>query len=465
MRRIKKPVFFIVSLCIVIFGLLTTFGIHYQYGDITHTYIKGVKDIRWGIDIRGGVDATFSPANNYNATKDEMDAAKTMLDQRLISLNVTDYGLYVDYRNKNLIVRFPWKSDESDFDPNKAVEEIGANAILTFREGNETDSNGLPTGVTATNIILQGKDVKNASAVLDPDTNEPVVSLELETSGKSKFAEATTKLAGNGVISIWMDDDLISYPSVSVPITDGRAQISGGFTGDEAKALADKINAGALPFKLDKPSVNIINPSQGMGARDAMAVSGIIGFILVAIYITFTYKMSGFIASIALVGQIIGSLAAVSGFFGFIPSFTLTIPGIAGIILSIGMGVDANVITSERIKEELRKGKSLDGSIALGYDKGFSAIFDGNVTVILVAIVLMGAFGPPDSIFAKILYPVFFLFGPSAAGAVYSFGYTLIVGVICNFVFGVTASRLMLTSISKFKAFRNPKLYGGVKND
>ena len=141
----------------------------------------------------------------------------------------------------------------------------------------------------------------------------------------------------------------------------------------------------------------------------------------------------------------------------------MTLPGIAGIILSLGMGVDANIISAERIKEEIRAGKSIDGALDAGYSRAFSAIFDSNITMIIVAIVLMGAFGPPASFFSQLLSPVFFMFGPVAAGTIYSFGYTLLVGVIFNFIFSVTASRLMLKSISRFNAFRKPQYYGGDK--
>lgn len=163
-------------------------------------------------------------------------------------------------------------------------------------------------------------------------------------------------------------------------------------------------------------------------------------------------------------GQVAGTLAFVSGYFGFMNGSILTIPGIAGIILAVGMGVDANIITAERIREELDKGKTLDGSIELGFKTAFSAILDGNVTMILVAIILMGAFGTPDSIFSKMLKFAFFMFGPSTAGTIYSFGFTLLTGVILNLFFGVFCSRLMIASLSKFKALRKPTLYGGGKN-
>ena len=262
-------------------------------------------------------------------------------------------------------------------------------------------------------------------------------------------------------ISIWMDDTMISAPTVNDPITDGQASITGSFTAEAAQDLADKINSGALPFALETANYSTIDPSLGTGARDVMILAGAVAFVLVAIFMICIYRLPGVVAVIALMGQLALSVAAVSGYLPFIPSFTLTLPGIAGIILAIGMGVDANVITSERIREEVRSGKSIDGAIELGYQRAFSAILDGNMTVVIVAIILMGAFGPPSSLFAKLLNPIFFLFGSTLAGTVYSFGYTLLVGVIGNFIFGILCSKLMLKSISRFKAFRKPKFYGG----
>jgi protein-export membrane protein SecD len=287
------------------------------------------------------------------------------------------------------------------------------------------------------------------------------VSLELNDSGKEKFSKATAKIGS--VISIWMDNTLISKPVVHSQITDGKAEISGSFDAESATKLANQINGGALPFALKTENYNTISPSLGMGAKDAMVLAGFIAFILVAILMIVSYRLPGVIAVISLTGQIILMLSSVTGFFAVFPSFTLTLPGIAGIILSIGMGVDANIITAERIREEISNGRTIDGAIDLGYNRAFTAIFDGNVTVIIVAIILMGAFGPPESLFARMLTPVLFMFGPTTAGTIYSFGYTLLVGVILNLLMGVLTSRLLLKSISRYSAFRKPVLYGGEK--
>ena len=464
MRKITKPVFFIVLICILGFAYLTYAGIHTQYGDIRTSYIKGIDEIRWGIDIQGGVNAPFEPdleSGKSKITDDEMDAAKAVIEQRLVGLNITDNEVYADYTKHRIMVSFPWQSGEEDFDPEEAIAELGETAQLTFAKGTTQ-----VTGSDDANLVLTGTDVKHAEAVQTQDQETGnityVVSLELNESGKKAFADATTELAGSGQISIWMDDDMISAPNVNEPITDGNCQISGNFTFETAKALADKINAGALPFNLKTTNTNIISATLGEGAKSAMTMAGIIAFCIIFIYMIIIYKLPGFVAGIALFGQAAGTLACISGFFGNVESFTLTIPGIAGIILAIGMGVDANVIVSERIKEELNNGKTLNGAIELGYKRAWSAVFDGNITVVFVAVILMGAFGPTDSLFGTLLRPLFAAFGASTAGTIYSLGYTLLVGIVLNFVFGIFCSRLMLASLSKYKCFKNRKLYGGV---
>ena len=224
MRRVKKPVFFIVLICILGLGYLTFAGIHTQYGDIKTTYIKGADEIRWGIDIQGGVNATFQPADGYNATDDEMDAAKAVIEQRLISLNITDSEVYVDYSKDRVMVSFPWQAGEENFDPEAAVSELGETAVLTFRKGTQADGEE----------VLTGTDVKKAEAQQYQDEKTGGVKfgvgLTLNSEGAKKFADATAELAGKGQISIWMDDKSISAPNVESAITDGKAQITGNFT-------------------------------------------------------------------------------------------------------------------------------------------------------------------------------------------------------------------------------------------
>ena len=464
MKKVGKPVFFIIVLLIAAMGYLTVAGVTTVYGDSTTRAIKGIDDVRWGIDIRGGVDVTFSPPEGVTATAEEMDAAESIIQVRLVSQNITDREVYTDHDKNRIIVRFPWKADETEFNPEQAIAELGAMANLTFREGANIGPDGKPAGDTLNKPVLEGKDIESATAVYSTansaGTPEYGVELKLKESGKQKFAEATGRLIGQP-ISIWMDETLISAPTVRNQINDGIAQITGQFTSQEATDLANKINAGALPFALVTENYNTISPTLGAGAKDAMMMAGAIAFAVVAAIMLVCYRLPGLVAIIALAGQVILMIASITGFFSVFPSFTLTLPGIAGIILAIGFGVDANIITAERIKEELANGRSLDSAVDSGFKRAFSAILDGNVTVIIVAIILMGSFGPPDSLFARILSPLFFMFGTSAAGTIYSFGYTLLIGVLLNLLMGVLASRLMLKSVSRQSWARNPALYGG----
>lgn len=457
--KITKPVFFVVFFLIVIFTLLSTVGIRTYYGDIKTSWIWGIDDIRWGIDIRGGVNVTFKPPADYEKentiTEDDLNGAKSMIEQRLVNKNINDYDVYVDSATNSIIVQFPWQSDDTSFDPEQAVREIGETALLTFREKYEIDADGLPTGVTKENIVLTGADVESAKAGYirsdNNSTGQYIVQLNFKESGRDKFAEATERLAQNvngtdNVLSIWMDDVCISHPTVSKKINDSSAQIEGSFTAEEANDLANKINGGALPFKLEIDTLSTISPILGTGARNAMALAGLIAFILIAIFMIIYYRLPGFVAVVALTGQVAGMFAAITGFFGFNTASSLTLPGIAGIILSIGMGVDANVISAERIKEELKAGRTIDGAVKNGFQRGFTAILDSNLTVIIVALILMAVFGT--------------WFGASTEGTVYSFGYTLLAGVIMNFIMACWATRLMTVSLSKFKCFRKPALFG-----
>ena len=449
-------------LLILAFVYTAFFGVSAKYGDVTTTYIKGAKDIRFGVDIKGGVNVTFVPSEDYDATEEQLEAAQLVIENRLVALNVTDYELYVDPSSDSLILEFPWQSGETDFDPESAIEEIGTTAYLTFREGSSADGD----------LILDGSMIESAAAQYGPVTSggasEYYVSLKFTDEGAKAFGEATTRLAAsNGTISIWLDDENVSTATVNAAITDGEAIItssaSNPFTQDAVVKMARQINSGALPFALKVDSYSTVSPSLGENSLSAMVLAGVIAFALIVVFMTVLYRLPGFLACIALAGQVAATLAFVSGYFPVFESFTLTLPGIAGIILAIGMGVDANVITAERIKEELKNGKSLDGALKSGFARGLTPIIDGNVTIVIVAIVLMGAFGPSDGLFAKALHFVFFAFGPSTAGTIYAFGYTLLTGVLLNFVFGVFATRVMIRGATSIKALRNPWLYGAAK--
>ena len=207
-------------LLIAAFVYTAFFGVAVKYGDVTTPYLKGAKDIRFGVDIKGGVNVTFVPSDGYDATDDQLEAAQLVIENRLVALNVTDYELYVDNNSDSLILEFPWQSGETNFDPEAAIEEIGTTAYLTFREGSSADGE----------LILDGSMVESAAAQYGPvsgSSSEYYVALKFTDEGAKAFGDATTKLyQSGGTISIWLDDENVSTASVNAAITDGQAIIT-----------------------------------------------------------------------------------------------------------------------------------------------------------------------------------------------------------------------------------------------
>lgn len=414
-RRFVFPVVLIIALimaCSAIFGLTIPFGIY-----IFH--FPGAQDIRLGIDIRGGVDAVYEPTGlDRKPTASELEAARSIIETRLDKNNILDYEVTIDETNGYVLVRFPWKTGETAFDPQSALAELGETAMLTFRDAQGT-------------VLVEGRHVENSAVKTDPNTGEIMVGLKFNSEGTMLFSDATKRLVGQR-INIFMDDTLIQSATVEEHIAGGEAVINNMKSAEEAKALADKINSGALPFSMVTKNHSIISPTLGANALNIMLEAGVIAFGLICVLLIVYYRMSGFVACISLLIQISGQVLVLS-----LTQITLTITGIAGIILSIGMGVDANVIISERISDELRSGKTLRASITSGFKNAFSSVFDGNITVLIVAVILMSL----------------------GSGALLSFAYSLLIGILFNFIAGVTASRLMIRSLSDYKVFNRPRLY------
>jgi protein-export SecD/SecF family membrane protein len=417
--RNKKYVFFVVLAISVIMTYTAVYGLTIPLGRSLELVVPGAPEMRYGIDIRGGVDAVFEPVElDRKPTRQELESARSIIETRLDNQNILDRDVTIDDQNGYIIVRFPWQSGETEFDPETAIKELGETAMLTFR-----DDDG--------NVLVNGANVEEASVGTNPQTGGYVVQLKFDNEGTKLFSEATERLVGKN-ISIYMDETLIQTAVVKTHIPGGEAYIDGMSGVEEAKALSDKINAGALPFSLTSKNHSTISPTLGSGALETMVLAGGIAFLVICVLLIVYYRLPGFVACISLLIQVSGQILALS-----IPQITLTLTGIAGVILSIGMGVDANVIISERISEEIKSGKSLGYAISLGFKNAFSSVFDGNITVLIVGVILMAL----------------------GSGSLLSFAYTLLTGIAFNFIAGVTASRLMIYSLSQFEALRKPKLY------
>jgi preprotein translocase subunit SecD len=412
--------------------------------------------IRYGIDIRGGVRVVLEPVEGENPTDADIETIVGVLGTRLDSKLITDRSIIPQKSQGRVIVEIPLATGKTDFDPQREIEELGSTQMLEFYEIAERvidqealdgmgfeDTEGMEAllGQSFTEKvgepIVTGADVRYARHRLDEQTGRYLVALEFYPEGQRKFEEATGRLIGKR-IGIYLDEDEISSPTVQGRIVGGDAVITLG-QGDrqssytEAKRIADAINSGALPFSLQPIEINSISPVLGVNALQVTVNAGMVAILLVWIFMILYYRLPGIFASIALLLHVVIQLL----FIGW-TGITLTLPGIAGIILTIGMGVDANIIIFERVKEELKSGKTLRAAVDIGFKKAIGAIFDANVTTLIAGVIL-------------------YIMG---TGPVKSFAITLMLGVFLSFLTAITASRILLKSVSVSKVAKKSWLFG-----
>ncbi len=479
MKKVGRSWFMLVVLLIAALTYLAFFGLHSPDGTVL---IRGADDIRWGIDISGGISVTFGPEDNIRGeiSAEEMSAVSRTIGLRFEDYGVSNYEIHTDRENRRVTVSFPLSGGTED-ETERIMGQLSATAYICAVEGSTrqqhiltyyTDAQGHTIAVDAGGVkhrvALDSKDIVSARRVRGADGSAAVM-LSFTDEGRQLFLESTGRLTAFGehsddrYLTFCIDGKPISRLYVTGAMTEAILSPAAGLTREDADSLVSLINHGKMAVPLQIMGYEQIDPTLGRDPIRVMVWAGAAAYIIISLFMMIRYRLPGAVAAIALLGQISGSIAAVTGFFPFFEGFTLTLPGVAGMILSIGMGVDANIITAERITEEISKGKTIDGAISAGSQNSFSSIFDGNVTVIAVAIILMGVFGPPDTLWSYMLKPVTWMFPSSTVGSVYSFGYTLLVGVIFNFIMGVTASRIMLRSLSLRPALRSRKLYGGAE--
>jgi len=476
-KTIGRAGFFVTVLVIAALAWLSFFGLHSPEGT---TLIRGASDIRWGMDIRGGISVTFGPKNNIRGeiSEEKMNAVFRVMAMRIEDYGISNYDIYTDRVNRRVTVSFSLAEDMSE-ETDRIIGQLSSTAHISAVEGRTegnyllaeyTDSEGHLISVDASGeahrVALDGSHILSArrirteegSAAVELTFTEEGRQLLLESSGRMTAHPEHSNLR---YITFCIDGKPISELYIEGAMSEAVLLPRDGLSDEDAEALVSLITIGEMAVPLQIMDYEQIDPQPGQDPVEIMLWAGIAAYAVICIFMIARYRLVGAVASIALLGQIAGSIAAVTGFFPFFDGFTLSLPGVAGIILSIGMGVDANIITGERIAEEMRKGKTIDGAITAGNENSASSIFDGNVTVIAVAIILVGVFGPPDTLWGWLLRPVTWIFPVSTVGSVYSFGYTLLAGVIFNFIMGVTASRIMLRSLSLHPSLRSRRLYGG----
>ena len=375
-------------------------------------YLKPWGDaISLGLDLRGGVYTVYQAENKGDPDFDtKMESTVSILTSRLTRQGFTE-ATVTRQGSDRIRVEIPNVSD-----PNQILTIIGTPAQLYF-----VDESG--------NNLMEGAMVKNAQAAQDQD-GKPCIAFELTDEGAKIFAEATAANLGK-TISITLDGETISRATVNTVIAGGKGEITGNFTADEAKNLATLILSGALPLNLTQLEVSAISATLGVEALDRAIQAGIIGVALVMLFMLFRYRLCGLVADIALTIyiMIVVLLLALTG-------AQLTLPGVAGIILGIGMAVDANVVIFERIREEVKNGRPIGSAVRKGFSNALSAIIDSNVTTIIAAVVLY-AFG---------------------TGSVRGFALTLGIGVATSLVTAVFVTHKLLDIFADL-GIKNQKLY------
>ena len=411
-------------LCITLVVLVALFGIR-------GTALSGVFEedtISKGLDLVGGSSITFKaiPEEGTDVNMDEaVEKAINIMRKRLDGMNQNE-ATVSKVGSDSIRIEIPGVTNPED-----AVKTLGSTAKLVFQ-----DSDG--------NVVVEGKDVKSAQAIYGQLNQNSVgsewyVSLEFNEAARASFADATERMAakkadGTNYIAIKLDEDTISRPSVEQRIDDMNCVISGSFDEAGAKELATLISSGQLPVAFEEKELRSVGASLGSDALRSSLMAGLIGVILVMVYMILLYRLPGFVSCLALVAY-----TAIFGVVLAATKITLSLPGIAGIILTVGMAVDSNVVIYERIKEELRTGKTLRASVQSGFNRAFTAILDANVTTLIASVVLWN-------------------FG---TGSVQGFAKTLFIGVVISLFTALVVTRVLLNAFVAFKV--SPKLFGAAK--
>ena len=383
------------------------------------------QNIRLGLDLKGGVSVTYQ-ANKANPTDQEMDDTVYKMQKRVEDVS-TEAAVYKEGSNR-ITIDIPGVSNSAEI-----LKKLGNAGSLQFimysdlkaKNGGTSPAEGDEVTFDKKNVKLDGSMIKEAKAATEQDQStgatENVVEVTFNSKGSKKFGEITEANVGSQMAIVY-DNKLVSAPTIKSAITEGKCTISGGFEKfSEAEELASTLRIGALPLELTNIHDNVVGATLGSEALRTSLIAGVIGLILVILFMIVMYRLPGVASSIALIFYVGAMLLILNGL-----NVTLTLPGIAGIVLSIGMAVDANCIIFTRIREELASGKTVASSIKIGFSKALSAIIDGNITTLIAAFVL-------------------YLKG---SGTVKGFAQTLAIGIILSMFTALVITRLVMDAFT-----------------
>lgn len=377
------------------------------------------KPTKLGLDLKGGVYVVLEaiPEEGQKLDNDAMSRLIEVLDRRINGLGVAESSVQKAGDNR-VIIELPGIDNTED-----AVKMVGKTALLEFKLKQADGSLG--------ETLLTGNALKKADVSYD-NLGRPQIQFEMTPEGAREFAKITRENVGKQ-LAITLDGEVQTAPVINGEIPSGNGVITGNYTVEEAKATATLLNAGALPVKAEIAEIRTVGASLGDESIAQSKQAGMLAIVLIWVFMILFYRLPGIIADIALI--IFGLITF--GVLNFIDA-TLTLPGIAGLILSAGMAVDANVIIFERIKEELHFGNSIRNAINVGFNKGFVAIFDSNITTLIITVIL-------------------FTFG---TGPVKGFAVTLTIGTLASMLTAISITKVLLLSFFEFFGLSNPALFG-----
>lgn len=429
---------------LIIFFLLLAGGIYMAIAGVGKNESGKTANVPLGLDLQGGLSVTYE-IQDENPTSDEIDATVDKLQRRVDEYS--SEGEVYQEGNDRITVEIPLNTEKVD--AHDVLDQLGQPGQLLFLDSEnytiwqQNQNNGTNDAYEA---VLTGSDIKNAQAGVDDSgtVKDYVVQLQFTEEGAQKFATATAANIGKPIYIIY-DGAVASAPTVQSAITDGNAVINKISDYTEAENLAATIKIGALPLELKQIQYNIVGAKLGQKAVSTSLIAGAIGFALVCILMIVLYRFPGFIASLALSGYVVLLLLILS-----IRHITLTLPGIAGIILSIGMAVDANVIIFTRIREEISAGNGVRAAVKAGFSKALSAILDGNITTLIATVVLM-------------------ILG---SGSIKGFAVTLMLGIVLSMFTALVVTKMLLNAfvelgvqnVKMYGKAKEPKIHGYVKN-
>jgi preprotein translocase subunit SecD len=378
--------------------------------------------VHQGLDLQGGTHLVYKADVSKVPDKEKDSAiagAINVIERRINPGGVSEIVIQPAKSLANeyqIIVELPGVSD-----PNEAISLIGATAKMDFRE-QDASGNFVETGLT-------GADFKKASVEINPNTGQPEINIEFNDKGADLF-EKITKRNLQKPVAIYLDNQLLSAPIVQSEITSGRGTISGSFTLEEAKRLAIQLNAGALPIPLSLVEQRNVGATLGKDSIEKSFIAGLIGLLVVACFMIFYYRWPGFLATLALA---VYSLVTFAIFKNPFQPITMTLAGVAGFILSIGMAVDANILIFERMREELRAGRTLENAVEQGFKRAWTSIRDSNVSSLITCLIL-------------------FWFG---TGSVRGFAVTLSIGILVSMFSAITVTRTFLRATERLPFAKN----------